>query len=54
MFTYLVGPTELSSRLGPTGTEDLRSTRFGLLRGAIQSTGGTEVKNLGDGLMVAF
>ncbi len=54
LFTDLVGSTELSSRLGPEATEALRQTHFGLLRAAIQSAGGTEVKNLGDGLMVAF
>ena len=54
LFTDLVGSTELSSRLGTEATDALRQTHFGLLRGAIQSAGGTEVKNLGDGLMVAF
>lgn len=54
LFTDLVGSTELSSRLGPEATESLRQTHFSLLRGAIASAGGTEVKNLGDGLMVAF
>jgi len=54
LFTDLVGSTELSSRLGPEGTEALRQTHFGLLRSAITAAGGTEVKNLGDGLMVAF
>lgn len=54
LFTDLVGSTELSSRLGPQATDELRQAHFGLLRGAIQSAGGTEVKNLGDGLMVAF
>jgi class 3 adenylate cyclase len=54
LFTDLVGSTELSSRLGPQATDELRQTHFGLLRGAIQTTLGTEVKNLGDGLMVAF
>lgn len=54
LFTDLVGSTELSSRLGPDGTESLRRVHFGLLRGAIDAAGGTEVKNLGDGLIVAF
>ncbi len=54
LFTDLVGSTELAARLGPGGTEALRQTHFGLLRGAVTSAGGTEVKNLGDGLMVAF
>ena len=54
LFTDLVGSTELSSSLGPEAADALRLTHFGLLRGAIQGAGGTEVKNLGDGLMVAF
>jgi class 3 adenylate cyclase/tetratricopeptide (TPR) repeat protein len=54
LFTDLVGSTELSSRLGPEAADALRQTHFGLLRGAIQTAGGTEVKNLGDGLMVVF
>ncbi len=54
LFTDLVGSTELSSRLGPQATDELRQTHFGLLRLAIQSAGGTEVKNLGDGVMVTF
>ena len=54
LFTDLMGSAELLSRLGPQATDELRQTHFGLLRGAIQSAGGTEVKNLGDGLMVAF
>ncbi len=54
VFTDLVGSTELSSRLGPVATEELRSVHFGLLREAVESTDGTEVKNLGDGLMVVY
>ncbi len=54
LFTDLVDSTATASRLGPEQTEQLRNTHFGLLREAIASTGGTEVKNLGDGLMVAF
>ncbi len=54
LFTDLVGSTALSTRLGPDGAEELRRAHFGLLRGAIADTSGTEVKNLGDGLMVAF
>lgn len=54
VFTDLVGSTELSSRLGPDATEALRQTHFGLLRAAVQHAGGTEVKSLGDGLMVVF
>ena len=54
LFTDLVGSTELSSRLGPEATEALRQTHFGLLRTAIQTAGGIEVKSLGDGVMVVF
>ena len=32
----------------------MRLQHFGLLRGALDRTGGREVKNLGDGLMVVF
>jgi class 3 adenylate cyclase len=35
VFTDLVGSTELSSRLGPEGAEELRQTHFRLLRQAI-------------------
>ncbi len=54
LFTDLVGSTALASRVGPDVAEELRSAHFGLLRGAISETAGTEVKNLGDGLMAAF
>jgi class 3 adenylate cyclase len=54
LFTDLVGSTEQASRLDPEAADHLRQTHFGLLRGAITTAGGTEVKNLGDGLMVAF
>lgn len=54
LFTDLVDSTATASRLGPDRSEELRSTHFSLLREAIAATGGTEVKNLGDGLMVVF
>jgi class 3 adenylate cyclase len=54
VFTDLVGSTELASRLDPDVADELRETHFALLRGAIGANGGTEVKNLGDGLMVVF
>ena len=54
LFTDLVGSTELSSAMPASDAEALRQTHFGLLRGAIQASGGREVKNLGDGLMVVF
>jgi class 3 adenylate cyclase len=54
MFTDLVGSTALSSRLDPADAEALRQTHFALLRRAVAQHDGTEVKTLGDGLMVVF
>jgi predicted ATPase/class 3 adenylate cyclase len=54
LFTDLVGSTELLHRLGDDEAEELRRIHFALLRQAVAVAGGREVKNLGDGLMVAF
>ena len=54
LFTDLVGSTELSSSLAPDAGDEVRRAYFAALREAIAATGGNEVKNLGDGLMVGF
>ncbi|MCA1843287.1 MAG: adenylate/guanylate cyclase domain-containing protein, partial [Actinobacteria bacterium] len=54
LFTDLVGSTELLARLGEDAAQELRRTHFSLLRDAVVSAGGEEVKTLGDGIMVAF
>jgi class 3 adenylate cyclase/tetratricopeptide (TPR) repeat protein len=54
VFTDLVDSTVIAEHLGPQAAEELRQTHFRLLRGAITGSGGTEVKNLGDGLMVTY
>ncbi|MGH8972898.1 MAG: BTAD domain-containing putative transcriptional regulator [Acidimicrobiia bacterium] len=54
LFTDLVGSTELLDELGEDGAEEARHAHFGLLRDAVAAHGGSEVKSLGDGLMVAF
>jgi class 3 adenylate cyclase/tetratricopeptide (TPR) repeat protein len=54
LFTDLVGSTEILSRIGDEAAETVRRAHFGLLRDAVIARGGHEVKNLGDGLMVAF
>jgi class 3 adenylate cyclase len=54
VFTDLVDSTVIAERLGPQAAEELRQTHFRLLRGAITGSGGTEVKNLGDGLMITY
>ena len=54
LFTDVVGSTELSQRLSPETADEVRRGHFSILRQAIAEAGGTEVKNLGDGLMVVF
>ncbi len=54
LFTDLVNSTEMLGRLGEEAAEVLRREHFRLLREAIAANSGREVKNLGDGLMVAF
>ena len=54
LFTDVVGSTELSQRLSPETADEVRRNHFSILRQAIAEAGGTEVKNLGDGLMVVF
>jgi class 3 adenylate cyclase len=54
MFTDVVGSTELLERLGDDEAHEVRRRHFALLRRAIREHAGSEVKNLGDGLMVAF
>ena len=54
LFTDLVGSTELAEHLGPEAAHAVRRDHFAALRSAIYAHDGTEVKNLGDGLMVVF
>jgi class 3 adenylate cyclase len=54
LLTDLVGSTRLATSVGPVRADELREEHFGLLRGAIGPCEGKEVKNTGDGLMVAF
>ena len=54
LFTDLVGSTEMTLRIGPTASEEIRLEHFGILREAIAEAGGEEIKNLGDGLMIVY
>ena len=54
LFTDMVGSTALASSLAPDAADELRRGHFSILRQAVAEAGGTEVKNLGDGLMVVF
>ena len=54
LFTDLVSSTELASELTIGAGDELRRAHFSALRQAVAASGGTEVKTLGDGLMVVF
>ncbi len=54
LFSDMVDSTALSSGLDPPAADRLRRGHFSLLREAIAASAGTEVKNLGDGLMVVL
>jgi class 3 adenylate cyclase/tetratricopeptide (TPR) repeat protein len=54
LFVDLVGSTRLTTAVGPARADQLWDEYFALLREAISSSGGREVKSTGDGLMVVF
>jgi class 3 adenylate cyclase len=54
VFTDLVGSTELTARLGDDAVDQLRRVHYDLLRDAVASFSGEEVKSLGDGIMAVF
>ncbi len=54
LFTDIVGSTELSQTLSPSAADEVRRRHFSILHHTIADTGGTEVKNLGDGVMAVF
>ncbi|MGP0029941.1 MAG: ATP-binding protein [Acidimicrobiales bacterium] len=54
LFTDMVDSTKLSQSLTPEAADDVRRGHISILRQAIAETGGREVKNLGDGVMVVF
>lgn len=54
VFTDVVDSTARSERVGPEAAETDRRSHFDLLRAALGEHDGREVKNLGDGLMIAF
>ncbi len=54
LFSDLVGSTELLQRAGDEDAQRIFKAHYQLLRDAVNANGGTEVKWLGDGLMVAF
>src|SRR5689334_16179561 len=54
LFCDLVESTALASGLGDAAADALRRDVFDALRAEVTAHRGTEVKNLGDGLMVSF
>ena len=54
LFTDVVGSTALSQSLLPEAADAVRRDHFELLRRTLAHGEGTEVKNLGDGLMAVF
>ncbi|HEY3096345.1 MAG TPA: AAA family ATPase [Acidimicrobiia bacterium] len=54
LFTDLVGSTELRRAVGDDAADDLRRSHDRVLRDAVATHGGQEVKATGDGLMVVF
>jgi len=54
LFTDLVGSTHHASEVGDNAADDLRREHFASLREAVAATGGTEVKTIGDALMVSY
>jgi class 3 adenylate cyclase/DNA polymerase III delta prime subunit len=54
LFADLVGSTELFEQLGDEEADVVRRDLFRVLRSSLSAQSGTEVKNLGDGLMATF
>ena len=54
LFCDLVESTALNAGIGDAAADGLRRDVFDVLRAEIVAHRGTEVKNLGDGLMVSF
>jgi class 3 adenylate cyclase len=54
LFCDLVGSTARQARIGDDASDGFRRRYFASLREAVARTGGEEVKNTGDGLMVVF
>lgn len=54
LFTDLVGSTAMAHELGDNAADDLRRAHFEQLRRAVAATDGTEVKTIGDAMMVSY
>jgi class 3 adenylate cyclase len=54
LMTDMEGSTELYERLGDNAAVHLRRMHDEIIRGAIEATGGREIKQTGDGLLASF
>ena len=54
LFTDLVGSTAHASSVGDPAADEMRRDHFASLREAVVASGGTEVKTIGDALMVSY
>ena len=54
LFTDVEGSTSLTQRLGDAGARDVLRTHERIVRDALRTHGGSEVKTMGDGFMASF
>jgi len=54
MFTDMEGSTTITTRLGDAKSMELLRTHDAIIRNAIKTHGGREVKHTGDGFMISF
>jgi len=54
LFTDLVGSTQLTDALGDEGAQEILRIHNALVREEVGRHGGSEVKTMGDGFMIAF
>ena len=54
LFTDMESSTALTQRLGDAKAQDVRRTHNSIVRGALKSSGGSEIKHTGDGIMASF
>ena len=54
LFTDLVGSTDLTHRLGDAGAMAILRRHDSIVRGALTTCNGSEVKHTGDGIMASF
>ena len=54
LFTDMESSTALTQRLGDAAAQEVRRAHNEIVRGALQSSGGSEIKHTGDGIMASF